>query len=293
MNEVPSGYNPSKLLNLCIHNMPSQNDDITDLEAGGDNCVNIGAREHYLTCNQGAAYFCIDQLDLMGYNKRFLPTSFDFKVVLYQLEKNKMLFGDAAHCGAVDIRYSDLTLTIPIMKPKVQLSKAINELMIQKGEECKYYITKYRYFSHPLPIGSRCVLINNMFNGARPSRCITIVRSQNRYNGVHTLDPNLIAFPNVYYFAIKLNEAIIPPIVHNAKEAYHNLQKILDCRYSEMPFSYTDYSNCYGMIVTDLSPNNDSSDQVLPNSTSGVVSLDMNFTADTVAAQQLICIAEF
>jgi hypothetical protein len=132
-----------------------------------------------------------------------------------------------------------------------------------------------------------------MFNGARPSRCITIVRSQNRYNGAHTLDPNLIAFPNVYYFAIKLNEAIIPPIVHNAKEAYHNLQKILDCRYSEMPFSYTDYSNCYGMIVTDLSPNNDSSDQVLPNSTSGVVSLDMNFTADTVAAQQLICIAEF
>ena len=293
MNEVPSGYNPSKLINLCIHNTVGENDGITALAGGGDTCVNLGARERYLACNQNTTFYCMDQLDLMGYNKRFVPTSFDSKVVLYRLEKTKMLFGNAAHCGAVSVHYTDLTLSIPIMKPKAQLSEAINELMIQKGEECKYYITRYCYFAHPLPSGSRRVLINNMFNGARPSRTLTTVKTQTLYNGAHTLDPNLLAFPNIDYFAIKVNEAIVPPIVHNSKEAYHNLRMILDRRYSEMPFSFKDYETAYGLIVTDLSPNGDSSDQILPNSTSGVISLDMNFKADTTAPQQLICIGEF
>ena len=204
-----------------------------------------------------------------------------------------MLLGTAAHCNLVEVHLNDLKLSIPIMKPKGQLSEAINELMIQKGNEAKYYVTHYRYNAHPLPTGSRRVLINDLFNGAQPGRIIIIVKTQNRYNGAHTLNPNLIAFPNIDYLAIKVNEAIIPPIIHNSKEAYANLRNVLDRRYSEMPFSYEAYDSSYGMIVTDLSPNKDGHDQVLHISTSGVVSLDMNFTADTITPQQLICIGEF
>jgi disulfide oxidoreductase YuzD len=141
-----------------------------------------------------------------------------------------MLLGNAAHCNLVEVHLNDLKLSIPIMKPKAQLSEAINELMIQVQ----------------------------------------------------------------LMMAIKVNEAIIPPIIHNSKEAYANLRKVLDRQYSEMPFSYEAYDSSYGMIVTDLSPNKDShDDQVLPNSTSSVVSLDMNFNADTTTPQQLICIGEF
>jgi hypothetical protein len=60
-----------------------------------------------------------------------------------------------------------------------------------------------------------------------------------------------------------------------------------------MPFSYDDYVTSYGMIVSDLTPNKDSYNQMLPNSTSGIVSIDMTFTQATGAPQQLICIGEF
>ena len=45
-----------------------------------------------------------------------------------------------------------------------------------------------------------------------------------------------------------------------------------------MPFSYDDYVSSYGMIVSDLTTNKDSYNQMLLNSTSGIVSLDMTFT---------------
>ena len=292
MTAVPSNYRDEEDITLMIHDTPGHLNSIVHVLDGAAGLFNVGARKRYVACNQDTALICIDHFDLMGYNKRYVPTSFDFKVVLTCLEKAKMLLGTAQHCRAVDIRYTDLKLSIPIMKPKAQLSEAINELMIQKNEECRFYVTSYRYVALPLAIGSRCIL-HDIFNGSRPGRLITKVVPQTVYNGDHTLNPNLIAFPNIDYFSVKINEAVIPPVIHNSQEAYMSLRQILDRRHSEMPFSHADYRTSYGIIVSDLSPNKDGYDQVLPNSTSGIVSLDLNFTTATTALQQLVCIGKF
>ena len=86
---------------------------------------------------------------------------------------------------------------------------------------------------------------------------------------------------------------MIPPIYRTSQVAYMNLRQILDRRYSEMPFTYDEYVSDYGIIVNDLSPNKDGFDQVLPNVTGGNVTIEIHFTADTAAAQQLVVIGEF
>ena len=117
--------------------------------------------------------------------------------------------------------------------------------------------------------GTRRVLLNDLFTGGRQTRMITYVKTQARYNGAHNLNPNRIDFPNIDSFSVKINEAIIPPVIHNSQEAYWNLRQVLDRRNSEMPFTYDEYIQGYGIIVTDLSTNKDAYNQDLPNSASG------------------------
>lgn len=293
MSAVPSNYKDENDITLMIHDTPGHFSDVTNVLDAGGGFVNLGGRARYSACNQATALTCIDSFDLMGYNKRYVPTSFDFKVVLTRLEKTKMLMGTTAHCRVHHIRYTDLQLSIPIMKPNAQLSAAIKELMIQKNEECQFYVTNYRYVAKPIPIGSRHIIHQDLFNGARPGRVITKIVVQTVYNGDHTLNPNIIPFPNIDYFSIKINEAVIPPVYTNSQEAYMSLRQILDRCYSEMPFSHSEYRTSFGVIVNDLSPNKDGHSQVLPNSTSGNVGVEINFTANTTAAQQLICIGKF
>ncbi|CAB4015976.1 Hypothetical predicted protein [Paramuricea clavata] len=236
---------------------------------------------------------CYDSIDIMGDNKRFVPTSFEIKVILQHLEKNKCLFGADAQCQAAFIHYDNLQIRIPAMKPKLQLTQAINQTMIQNGEECKYYITSYRYVPTPVAAGTSRTILNDIFAGSRPSRVMTYLRTQTCYNGSHILDPILIPFPNLEFFGIKINDAYVNPCVENSCEAYTNLRRVLNRCYDEMPFSHADYQTSYGIIVTDLSPNKDSYNQVLPNSTSGVVSLEMRLSQNLTANSQLINIGEF
>ena len=72
-----------------------------------------------------------------------------------------------------------------------------------------------------------------------------------------------------------------------------SLRQILDRRYSEMPFSHAEYLTSYGIIVNDLTANKHGFDQVLHNSTSGNIGVEVHFTGNTAAAQQLICVGEF
>jgi hypothetical protein len=60
-----------------------------------------------------------------------------------------------------------------------------------------------------------------------------------------------------------------------------------------MPFSYADYLTDYGVIVTDLSENKDSYNQTLPNTTSGIVSVEMRLEQNLANDSQLIMIGEF
>jgi hypothetical protein len=193
LTKVPSGYSYDDDITLMIHDTPGHFNSVTEVHGdGGDNIVNHGARRRYMACSQDTELICMDYFDLMGYNKHYVPTSFDFKVCLTSLEKTKVLMGNATHCGNVDVRFTDLKLTVPITKPNAQLSQAINELMIQKNDECRFYVTSYRYVAIPLPQGSRHILQNDIFNGARPSRLITKVVWQTVYNGAHTLNANYV-----------------------------------------------------------------------------------------------------
>jgi hypothetical protein len=198
LREVPSGYKPERSITGCIHNTPGQSDSIAQL-ADADNaaCINQGAAARYLLCHTDTPLLCYDYINIMGDNKRYIPSSFEIKIRLRRLDKNKALFGNAGHCGAANIHYDNLEIHIPAYKPKAQLMSAINQAMIQNGEEAKYYVRSHRYVPIPVGNGTRKIVKNDVFTGAKPTRVFTYLRTQVRYNGSYILNPNRIIFPNL------------------------------------------------------------------------------------------------
>ena len=294
--EVKTMYIPEEKITGCIHNTPGANtsDSIVQLlVAAHANLVNTGASRRYILCNQAQTLECYDTINLMGDNKRFVLSSFEFKVRLARLEKNKTLFGNAGHCAAAKIRYHDLKLIIPAYKPKAQLMAAINTAMIQKGEEARYYVRHHRYVPFPILAGTRKIIKNDIFNGARPTRVFIYIRTQARYNGAHILNPNRMIFPNLEFLGIKINEAFVEPTIENSREAYINLRRVLNRSHDEMPFNYDDYLTDYGFIALDLSENKDSFNQLMPNTTSGVCSIEIRLSEDLADNSQLIIVGEF
>jgi hypothetical protein len=156
-----------------------------------------------------------------------------------------------------------------------------------------FYRITYRYVAFPIATGARVISHRNIFHGSRPGRVITKIVPQTVYNGAYTINPFSAAFPDITYYAISVNEAMIPPVYRDSQTAYMDLRQILDRRYIEMPFTYDEYQSDYGIIVNDLSPNKDGFDQVLPNVTSGNVSIEIHFRVDTTQDQQLIVVGEF
>jgi hypothetical protein len=290
--EVPTGFWDKRGVCLGYRDTGGNFDDSTGFH-NGTAVVNTGGRLRARPFIASEEVFCMDHLDILGHNKRLVPTSYDMKIVLHRLEKTKYLFGVDGHCTAAKMLIKNLKLTIPIMKPTAQLSEAINELMIQKAEECKYYTTTYHIVAKPLAVGAQYVQFSEIFNGARPTRFICYQKSQDRYNGGHELNTNRLIFPTINHFQVKINEANIPPLITNSREAYTNLVRVLNHRNSEMPFQYEHYETDYGLIAVDLSTNKDSYNQMLPNSTAGVVSVDIKYTQALGAAQQLIFVGDF
>ena len=291
--EVPTGYTPEENITGCIHNTPQVSDSRAHLLAVHAGQVNKGAVKRYALCNQDTTLDCYDSINIMGDNKRYVLSSFEIKIRLTRLEKVKTLFGTDAHCALVKIRYNDIEITIPAYKPKMQLMTAINTAMIQKGEEVKYYVRHHRYVPIPVLAGTRKIIKNDIFTGARPTRVYVYMRTQLRYNGGYQLNPNRMIFPHLEFIGIKINEAFVEPTIENSREAYINLRRVLNRRHDEMPFSFDDYEADYGFIAFDMSENKDSYNQVLPNSTSGVCSIEMRLNRDLGDNSQLIIIGEF
>ena len=292
--EVPTGYNPEAKITGCIHNTPLYSDSVAHLLAQ-DNAghLNKGAGHRYTLCNTNNTFDCYDSINVMGDNKRHVLSSFELKIRLTRLEKIKTLFGTEAHCIAAKIRYHDLEITIPAYKPKMQLMSAINTAMIQKGEEAKYYVRHHRYVPIPVLAGTRKIIKNDIFTGARPTRVYVYIRTQGRYNGDYELNPNRMIFPNLEFIGIKINEAFVEPTIENSREAYINLRRVLNRSHDEMPFNYDDYLLSYGFIAFDMTENKDSYNQILPNSTSGVCSIEIRLSQDLADNSQLIIIGEF
>ncbi|CAB3988433.1 Hypothetical predicted protein [Paramuricea clavata] len=225
LTTVPSEYLDDKQINLMIRDTPGHMDVITNLHhsTNATGNTNIGARQRYNAINRAVIHTCIDKLDLLGRVKRYVPTSFDIKVVLTRLEKTKVIYGTAAECTLLDLRMR---------------------------EECRYYKITHRYVAIPVPQNSRHIQHKDIFNGARPTRLISKIVSQDRYNGSHILSPYHVAFPDIARFAVSINEAEIPPVITNSAEAYVNLRQTLDRRHSEMPCTYNEYVSDYGMMVS-------------------------------------------
>ncbi|CAB3982316.1 Hypothetical predicted protein [Paramuricea clavata] len=292
LTQTPESRNDKRDLCMGWYDTAGQFDSTVGFQ-DGNNVVNAGGRKRSNPINGGERFKCYDTLDLLGHNKRFCTTSFDVKVELTRLEKSKFFNGVDAHVTALKMQYHDLTLTIPMMKPVAQLSAAINELMIQSSEECKFYTTTYRYVGKPLAVGAQNIQVNDIFNGGRPTRFICFQKTQARYNGHNELNFHSMPFPGINHFQVKINEANIPPLITNSKEAYLNLTRVLDKRHSQLPVTFSEYESDYGIIVVDLTTNRDSYNKVLPNSTAGVVSVDIKYAAALQAAQQLVFIGEF
>jgi hypothetical protein len=167
--EVPTGYRPEEQITGSIHNTRTYSDSRAHLIAANAGQLNKGAAKRYQLCNQGTQFDCYDSINIMGDNKRYVLSSFELKIRLTRLEKSKTLFGTDAHCVLAKIRYHDLEITIPAYKPKMQLMTAINTAMIQKGEEAKYYVRHHRYVPIPVLAGTRKIIKNDIFTGARPT----------------------------------------------------------------------------------------------------------------------------
>jgi hypothetical protein len=139
LTAVPSNYKDEEKITLMIRDTPDNFNSIAGIaEDDNTNVVNFGMKTRRGLCMHNQSLKCMDRIDLLGYNKIYIPTSIDFKVVLTRLEKTKMLLGHAGECATANIHLEDFELRAPIMKPNAQLSAAINKLMIQKGDECRF-----------------------------------------------------------------------------------------------------------------------------------------------------------
>ncbi|CAB4035329.1 Hypothetical predicted protein [Paramuricea clavata] len=174
LTQTPTGYKDNRV----------------NLHDAGGGLVNSGGHKRWLAYSQSGEVICGDHLDILGHNKRYVPSSYDMKIVLHRLEKTKFLFGTTQHCTDAKVLIKNLKLTIPMMKPVQQLSDAINDIMIQKAEECKFYVTHYRFAAKPLAIGAQYVQFSDIFDGTQPTRMICYQKSQTRYNGHHQHNHN-------------------------------------------------------------------------------------------------------
>ena len=229
---------------------------------------------------------------MVGGSEVYIPSTFNIHLRLTRANTNVVCMGaDHADLGVANARLSlkDLRITIPIFKPKAQLSSALNTMFMNK--EAKYYTTVFRTVTSLVTGGRRRLQENDVFNGSVPVRLFMLYSVQNNYNG--TFNTNCFNFPwhNFSNIDVSVNSVSVGKIT-NQKEAYSQLRDVLNRKYSEMPFSYDAFIGGYALIAFDLTSNHDTHLAVLPTRPSGVVNVQVEFSANT-AAGTMIFIGEF
>ena len=241
-------------------------------------------------------YNLVDFVYCPGFNEGgsevYIPSAFKIDLRLTRANTNVVCMGvDHADLAVANARLSlkDLKITIPIFKPKAQLSSALNTMFMNK--EAKYYTTVFRTVTSLVPGGRRRLQENDVFNGSVPVRLFMLYSLQNNYNG--TFNTNCFNFPwhNFSNIDVSVNSVSVGKIT-NQKEAYSQLRDVLNRKYSEMLFSYDAFIGGYALIAFDLTSNHDTHLAVLPTRPSGVVNVQVEFSANT-AAGTMIFIGEF
>ena len=194
--------------------------------------------------------------------------------------------------AAAKLSMKDMKLTIPVFKPKDQLSAALNKMFVNENRDAKYYTSVFRTVNTLVPAGRRRIQENDVFNGSLPVRMFLMFSTRDSYNG--TFGTNCFDFPWHHFsnISVTVNSAAVSQPITNQEEAYEQLRKVLNRKYSEMPFSFNDFTNGYAIIAFDLSTNEDTHLAVLPSRSSGVVNFTIDFSRNT-ADGTLICVGEF
>lgn len=242
----------------------------------------------------------IDRIDTILFNEAgmdvFLPSVFKLQLQFARELQNRYISG-TTHAdfpiAGLHVYLDDLKIKIPVYKPKAQLSLAINAMLVDKNEECRYYTTSFRTIAVPVTAGQRVHDQIDVFNGAVPTRAYVMYQAQANYNGTHAT--NMFTFqwtagwPNKIEFSVN---GVIYKTMMSSEECYMELRKVLNRKVGEMPFTHAQYDNGFGIVATDLTSCQDSHLTVLPLRPAGVVNCKIEFSANT-AEGFLIFVGEF
>ena len=69
-----------------------------------------------------------------------------------------------------------MKITIPVFKPKDQLSSALNKMFVTDDKDAKYYTTVFRTVNTLVPAGQRKIQENDVFNGSLLVRMFIMFR---------------------------------------------------------------------------------------------------------------------
>ena len=155
----------------------------------------------------------IDQLDMTlinGYGKTtWITSASDLKFQFARAEKTNYLMGLAGdNPQNYDIHLKDFKINTRMFKPNEQLSRAINNKLIQKNEECHYFVNNMRVVTKTLPIGSQAINCYDVFTGGLPSRVFIVFQKTTRFNGSYQLNCHLYQLLNFRYCCARTNRAV-------------------------------------------------------------------------------------
>ena len=285
--EVPTGYKDSKSINMAYLDTAGDMVDVTSAGTGALLRRSLARGSMHV----------IDMVDCTGFNDgddAYIASAFKIEIKFVKANNQVILMGsNHANLAIADAKLSlkDMKLTMPVFKPKDQLSAALNKMFVNENRDAKYYSSVFRTVNTLVPAGRRRIQENDVFNGSLPVTMFLMFSTRDSYNG--TFATNCFDFPWHHFsnISVTVNSALVGQPITNQEEAYEQLRKVLNHKYSEMPFSFNDF-NGYAIIAFDLSTNEDTHLAVLPSRSSGMVNVTIDFSRNTVDGT-VICVGEF
>ena len=286
--KIPTGYKDSKSINLSHLDTACH---MNTHDYGGSGAVlrrNLTRADTHV----------IDMVDCTCFNDGedvWLPSALKIELKLVRAGNTTVLMGDdSANLNIADAKVSlnDLKITIPVFKPQAQLTAALNKMFVNEDRDAKYYTTVFRTVNTIVPAGRRRIQENDVFNGSLPVRIYLVFSERDNFN--ETFTTNCFNFPWHHYsnISVTVNSQAVGQPIKSRQQAYKQLRKVLNHEYGEMPITYHQFCNGYGIIAFDLSTNEDTHLAVLPTRSSGVLNYSIDFSQNTTAGTML-CIGEF
>ena len=164
--ELPDGYEDSKEINLFYLDTAGE---MNNFAAANSNSLIRRTASRVNT----VLYDIVDTTCFNESGDVWIPSALKLEVKYVRAGKANVLMGDNhADLRFVDARVSleDLKITIPVFKPREQLTGALNKMFVEANKEAKYYTTVFRTVNTIVPAGRRKIQENDVFNGSLPVR---------------------------------------------------------------------------------------------------------------------------